>query len=145
MGNDKLMIERIYNAPVEKVWNALTDKEQMKKWYFPQMDAFEPEPGFQTQFNVNNEGKDYLHIWKVGEAVPLKKISYEWKYGSYPGNSLVSFELFPGGKDTKIVLTHAGLDTFKPEDHPELSKENFEKGWTMFIGARLKDFVERSV
>ena len=35
----KIVIERTYNAPVEKVWKAITDKEEMKQWYFD-LDAF---------------------------------------------------------------------------------------------------------
>ncbi len=29
-----VVIERTYNAPVEKVWKALTDVDQMRQWYF---------------------------------------------------------------------------------------------------------------
>ena len=96
----------------------------------------------QTQFDVDNNGVAYTHIWKVTEVVPLKKISYEWKYGSYPGNSLVSFELFPEGNETRIKLTHEKLDTFLPAVNPALAKENFIQGWTRFIGTNLKEFVE---
>ena len=59
----------------------------MKQWYFSALDDFKPE-GIQTQFNVRNGNKDYLHIWKVAEVKPGKRISYEWNFGGYPGNSL---------------------------------------------------------
>ncbi|HKB45981.1 MAG TPA: SRPBCC domain-containing protein [Chitinophagaceae bacterium] len=72
--NTPLVFERIFNAPAEKVWKALTDLNQMKQWYFPQLENFKPEEGFETQFNVHNEGKDYLHIWKIKKVIPLKKI-----------------------------------------------------------------------
>jgi len=29
-----LIIQRTYEAPIEKVWEALTNKDQMKQWYF---------------------------------------------------------------------------------------------------------------
>ncbi len=92
--NTPLVFERIFNAPAEKVWKAITDLNQMKQWYFPQLENFKHEEGFETQFNVHHEGKDYLHIWKIKEIIPLKKISVEWKYDGYPGNSIVSFEIF---------------------------------------------------
>ena len=123
-----LVIERTFNAPAEKIWKAITDLSQMKQWYFPQLEQFKPEKDFETQFNVHHEGKDFLHIWKIKEVVPMKKISVEWKYGGYPGNSLVSFELFPQGNKTKLKLTHEGIETFIPAEHPELAKENFEQG-----------------
>lgn len=31
-----LVIERVFHAPVEKVWKAWTDPEQIKKWHDPQ-------------------------------------------------------------------------------------------------------------
>jgi hypothetical protein len=73
----------------------------------------------------------------------FKKISVEWKYGGYPGNSLVSFELFAQGDKTKLVLTHEGIETFNPERYPELAKQNFVAGWTQFMDKELKEFLER--
>jgi len=32
--NEPIVIERTYNAQIEKVWNAITNREQMKQWYF---------------------------------------------------------------------------------------------------------------
>ncbi len=144
MDQDTITIERTYDAPLERVWRAITEHAQMKRWYMADLMEFRPEPGFQTQFDVHHEGKDYLHIWKVTEVIPHKKISYEWKYGGYPGNSLVTFELSAEGKRTRVTLTHSGLETFFPDQHPELSKENFLAGWTQLIGTSLKEFTERS-
>jgi uncharacterized protein YndB with AHSA1/START domain len=136
-------IERIFNAPVEKVWNAITDINQMKLWYFPQLQDFKPEKGFETQFNVHHEGRDFLHLWKVKEVMPLKKISIEWKYAGYPGNSLVSFEIFPEANKTRLVLTHEGIESFMPAKYPELAKKNFAEGWSAFMDKELKEFLER--
>ena len=75
----------------------------MKQWYFPQPEAFQAEKGFETKFNVHHEGKDYLHIWKITDVAPGKKISLEWKYAGYPRNSLVSFGYFRRNK-TRLDL-----------------------------------------
>jgi len=34
MNREPLVIERTYNTTVEKVWKAITDKDEMKHWYF---------------------------------------------------------------------------------------------------------------
>ncbi|HEV8507163.1 MAG TPA: SRPBCC family protein [Chitinophagaceae bacterium] len=136
-------IKRIFNAPVENVWKAITDINQMRVWYFPQLENFKPEKGFETQFNVHHEGKDFMHLWKVKEVMPLKKISIEWKYAGYPGSSLVSFELFPEGNRTRLVLTHEGVESFMPAKYPELAKKNFIEGWTAFMDKELKEFLEK--
>lgn len=140
MDNDKLVIERSYNAPAEKIWKALTDIAQMRQWYFPELEDFKPEAGFETKFSVACDGEEFLHVWKVTEAIPMKKIAYEWRFEGYPGNSLLSFELFPDGEKTKLILTHSGLNSFQPEKFPAMSKSNFNEGWTHFVGA-LEEFV----
>lgn len=136
-----VIVERTLNAPIEAVWLAITDLKQMQQWYFPMLESFKPEVGFETQFNIRMDEKDYLHIWKITEVVPGKKIAYSWKFGGFPGDSLLTFELFAEGNRTRIKLTHSGLETFEPGTHPELVRGNFAKGWTHF-GDAVKQFVE---
>jgi len=31
---EPLVIERTFNAPIARVWKALTDAEEMRRWYF---------------------------------------------------------------------------------------------------------------
>jgi len=140
--NERIVVERNYHAPIKTVWEAITDVEKMRRWYFPSLDEFAPEPGFETRFDVGHDDKLFVHIWKVKEVEPLKKISYEWKFGGYPGDSVVLWELFPDGEGTRIILTHTGVETFRGDLHPYLAAGNFVTGWTDFIGIRLRDFVE---
>ena len=140
MKSEPFVIERIYNAPIEKVWKALTDKDQMKQWYFD-LDSFKPEVGFEFQFEGGSESKRYLHICKITEVIPGKKLSYSWRYDGYEGNSYVTFELFAEGDKTRLQLRHEGLDTF-PMNNPDFAKQSFAGGWTHIIGSSLKDFVE---
>lgn len=142
MKEEPFVIERILNAPVEKVWNAITDKEQMKKWYFDIPD-FKPEKDAEFQFSGGSEAKQYLHLCKIKEADINRKLSYSWLYQDYPGNSIVTFELFPEGDQTRIKLTHEGLETF-PKNNPDFAKESFAGGWTYIIGSSLKEFVEKT-
>lgn len=142
MQPDTIHIEQTFPVSSRQVWQAITDPAQMKQWYFPMMEDFRPEPGFTTQFDVVMEDKRYPHFWKVTAVEPGKKISYEWRYGGYPGNSLLTMELFPEGTATRLVLTHEKLDSFRPGLHPELAKENFILGWTNFIQKALVAYLE---
>ncbi len=139
--NEPLVIEDTYNAPIEKVWKAITDNDQMKKWYF-NLAAFKPEVGFEFTFIAESEGIKYVHLCKITEVVPDKKIAYTWRYDSFPGNSEVTWELFPEGDKTKIKLTHTGLETF-PQNNKDFTKASFTGGWTHFVGSALKNFVEQ--
>ncbi|HET6767454.1 MAG TPA: SRPBCC family protein [Chitinophagaceae bacterium] len=142
--DDVIVIERSYNAPIEKVWKAITDKDEMKKWYFD-LSAFKPEPGFEFQFyGVGKQGQKFLHLCKVIEVINQKKLTYSWGYDGYGGNSFVTFELFPEGSKTRLKLSHKGLETFPATAHNDFAKENFMEGWTHIIGTGLKEYVEKA-
>ena len=142
MKQEPFVIERTLNAPIEKVWRAITDKDQMKQWYFDLAD-FKPEPGFEFQFVGGKDDRSYLHLCKITEVIPQKRLQYSWRYDGYEGISFVTFELFAEGNKTRLVLTHEGLETF-PETNKDFAKENFAAGWTDIIGRSLKEFVEKA-
>ena len=143
MKSEPFVIERTYNAPIEKVWQAITDKQAMKQWYFD-LKEFKPEVGFEFQFEGGPDDKTYLHFCKVTEVVSGRKLTYSWRYDGYEGNSFVTWELFPEGHKTRLKLTHAGLETFPPSN-PDLDKKNFVAGWTDIVGESLKKFLEEPV
>ena len=142
MKKQAVTIERIYNAPVEKVWKAISDKNEMKKWYFD-LAEFKAEVGFEFRFTGGpNDGKQYLHICVITEVIPNKKLTYSWRFDGYPGNSFVTFELFPENGKTKLKFSHTGLETFAESKNPDLDAKNFAEGWNHIIGTALKEFVE---
>ena len=61
MKNEPVIIERTYKASIERVWKAITDKDQMKQWHFD-LAEFKPEVGFKFQFYGGDEKKQYLHL-----------------------------------------------------------------------------------
>ncbi len=135
---EAVVIERTFNAPIARVWKALTDVEEMRQWYFD-LKEFTPEVGFEFEFVVEHEGMKYHHLCKVTEVIPQKKIAYTWRYKGEPGDSLVTFELSADGNKTKLRLTHEGLETFPKT--PAYARKNFEAGWTG-IGTELEQFLE---
>lgn len=137
---EPVVVECTFNAPVARVWQALTDVDQMREWYFD-LKEFKPEVGFEFEFVVEHEGDNYHHLCKVTEVIPQKKTAYTWCYKSEPGDSLVTFELFAEGDKTRVKVTHTGIETF-PQT-PAYARKNFEAGWTAIIGTELKQFVER--
>ena len=140
MKNNPFVIERVYDAPVEKVWKAITDKEAMKQWYFD-IAEFKAEPGFEFQFTGGAEDRTYVHLCKVIAVEQNKKLSYSWTYDGYEGYSVVTLELTPEGNKTKLRLTHEGLESF-PAHIADFARSNFEQGWTEIIGKLLKNHVE---
>lgn len=142
MKAEPIVLERTLNAPVSRVWDALTNNAKMKKWYFDIAD-FKPEIGFEFQFYGSKDDTRYLHLCKITELIPEKKLTYTWKYENFPGESSVSFELFEEAEKTRLQLTHTGLESFVT-DNPDFAPSSFNAGWTHIIGTSFKSFVEES-
>lgn len=142
MENKSFIIERTYNAPAEKVWKAITDKDDMKKWYFD-LPEFKPEVGFEFRFYGGApDGKQFLHVCRITEVIPGKKLKHTWTYPEeFDVVSYVTFELTPEGNQTKVTLTHEGIGDFP--QNKDFARHNFEAGWTDIIGNSLKEFVEK--
>jgi len=141
MNTEPFIIEITFKAPVSKVWNAITDKDEMKKWYFD-LKEFKSEVGFEFSFYGGEPGKkQYLHLCKISEVIEGKKLTHSWKFEEYEGESYISWELFDEGENTRIKLTHSGLHTF-PADNPDLKRKNFAAGWTSILGSSLKGYLE---
>jgi uncharacterized protein YndB with AHSA1/START domain len=142
MANAPFVIEKTFNAPTKKVWKAITDKDEMKHWYF-NIAEFKLEIGFEFQFLAGKDAnKQYLHVCKITEIVEKKKLTYSWRFEGYEGISFLTFELFEEGNKTRLKLTHKGLETF-PAGNPDFAKENFVAGWNYIIGTSLKELLER--
>lgn len=145
MKNEPLVMERTYDAPVEKVWSALTDPVKMKQWYFDIPD-FKAEVGSEFSFISGGDsgcdsGGGYVHKCKVTRAIPNEVIAYTWTYPEIGGESEVSFELFDENGKTRLLLTHKGLETFQT-DNKDFKRESFNGGWTYFSGA-LGEFLAK--
>ena len=141
--DDLIIFEQTFNASLESVWNAITDVNLMRKWYFNNIPDFEATVGCTTQFDVTNGDRNFLHQWKVTEVIPLKKLKYEWTFEGYKGRSTTLFELFAKENSTMLILNVEVLEDF-PDDIPEFRRESCIGGWNYFINGRLKDFLSAS-
>lgn len=141
--NQPVLVERVFDAPINTVWQAITDKDHMQQWYFI-LDEFKPEMGFQFTFSGRGQqGEEYLHLCTITDLMEPNRLQYSWKYKNHPGYSLVTFELFETGNQTRLILSHHGLETF-PQDKPDFSRNSFKEGWNEIINNSLKGFLEKN-
>ena len=136
-----VIVEQEFNTSIEDLWTAITHPDHMREWFFENIPAFEAKEGFSTHFNVQTQDRDFLHLWEITELIPGKKIRYNWKYGGYPGDSFVTFELFEREDKTLLRLTHDVTEDF-PEDIPEFSRESCLNGWNYFIKESLDSYMK---
>ena len=134
-----VVVEQIINAPISKVWNAISDLTEMHAWFFEEIESFEPTAGFETQFQIEHEGKTYLHQWKIIEVEPGKRIVYDWQYEHCEGQGKVEWDLVATEVGTKLTLTNSVVESF-PDDDPAFTRESCEGGW-QFLLERLTEHL----
>jgi uncharacterized protein YndB with AHSA1/START domain len=139
---DPFVIERVYNAPVSSVWEALTDKEALKQWSFDIPD-FEPLEDYEFTFKGENESRVYVHFCRITEVVERRRLSYSWRYENVNGISHVTWELFPEGGGTRLRLTHEGLERFAHAG-PDFARSNFVGGWGYYFDKALSAYLEKA-
>lgn len=140
--DEPIVVEQTFNRSCDKVWKAITEADEMRQWFFDNIPAFKAEAGFETQFTVHNEGRDFLHLWKVTDVVPGKKLEYDWRFEGYAGDGFSRFELFEQADSTKLRLTFQARESF-PQDVPEFKRESGVAGWDYFIRTSLKAYLEK--
>ncbi len=141
---EPIVVAQTYDVPMNVVWEAITDKDQMRQWFFEQIEDFQPQVGFETQFDVEFEDQCFRHLWKVTEVDPGKRIAYRWQYEGYPGDSTVIWELAETPEGANLKITHKGQETF-PQDNPIFSRENGQAGWEYFLNESLSDYLSKQV
>jgi uncharacterized protein YndB with AHSA1/START domain len=125
------------NAPIEKVWTALTDHKQFGMWF--RVDLETPfrtgqvtfgkltYPGheglpFWALVEVIEEPHRFCFIWPVDETVGPDDPELEHKV------TRVEFTLQPDGKRTKLKLRESGFENL-PRDKRLQAFRNNQGGW----------------
>jgi uncharacterized protein YndB with AHSA1/START domain len=135
----KVEITQVFDAPVQKVWEAWTDIEQMKMWSAPEgmyVPSFEGDltVGSSYKLQMQSDGSDPQIPQDAGGVVsgtylevdPPHKLSYTWLWeGDDEVNRTIVTLLFKevGSAQTELTLIHSGFTS-------EESQENHRGGWT---------------
>lgn len=142
MEDSAVIVEAIYPAPLSKVWQAITDKEQMKEWYFT-IEDFVLKEGAVFNFSVSEGEKLYRHRCVITEVVPNKRFQHTWTHPDQSkGESIVTWSLELVRDDAKVTLTHEGIETFS-DGGPDFKRENYLAGWTEILKTELRQFLEK--
>lgn len=140
--SEPVKVDKTFQIVASRLWKILTDESEMKKWYFD-IPGFRAEEGYEFRFYGGPEERRYLHICQILEVIPEHKLSYSWRYDGFNGMSVVTFELEEENGNTKLCLTHEGIETF-PQDNLDFNKVNFESGWTQIIQGSLSEYIEKN-
>jgi uncharacterized protein YndB with AHSA1/START domain len=134
------IVRRIKASPA-KVYAAITQPEQMLRWWGPdagptlRVEA-DVRPGgrFSIVFRLLN-GEEHNPTGVYREVLPEKKLVFTWEWPGMPEReSLVTFLLTPFDGGTELTLIHEQL----PDEE---AQQSHERGWsgllhklTIFLG-----------
>ncbi|TAL29651.1 MAG: SRPBCC domain-containing protein [Spirochaetes bacterium] len=143
-----LVIERIFDAPRERVWKAWTDAESAKRWWGPKDFT---APFSRIDFRVGGtyllcmrapDGKDYWSTGVYKEIEPMERIVATDSFADEKGNvvSAAHYGMSPDfplelevtvtfedrGDKTAFTLHHAGLP-------PEENLDDMRTGWNQSL------------
>jgi uncharacterized protein YndB with AHSA1/START domain len=131
MSNDlKVEISQVFDAPVEKIFRAWVDPEQMKQWYSPEgMSTSEAvsEMKKEGHYSVTMEMANNQQFKVSGqylEYVEPEKLVFSWDGASVEGKLSQVTVLFKslGENKTEVTLIHTGFAS-------EESKARHQDGW----------------
>jgi len=139
----ELVIYRVFDIPIDKVWKALTEPEEFKKWWGPKgftCSSSEMEARVGAKYLNCMKGPDEKEYWSTGtvkEVEPQKKLVVTDSFsddkgniklasdynmpGNWPKELLITFELEEADGATKLRLQHEGV--------PDEMHDECRKGW----------------
>lgn len=136
--------EIVIDAPVARVWAALTEAGQIAGWFGDRAEI-DLRPGGAAAFHWNEHG---THLATVERVEPMTGFAYRWAHAvdepPREGNStLVEFTLQPEGSGTRLRVVESGFDTLAGTDvdrarHIEMNTQ----GWRDEL-AELQAYAQR--
>jgi len=148
VGTDAIRLVRTLDAPVDTVWRYLTDPELRRQWFAA--GPIEPRVGGTLDLvfdhdHLSDDDVPYPERYaQYKGAVSHEKVvrfeaphvfAFTFEGG---GPSVVTFELFPEGERTRLVLTHSGIED-------PVNFVNFGGGWHSHLAVLQAKLAGRGV
>lgn len=146
---DRIEKSVVLNAPLERVWNAVTESRQFGTWFGADIES-DFRPGVtvgatmsatQVDEKVAEEQKPYAglrFVMLIERVEPMRLFSFRWHPHELPAEAdpseepttLVSFafEAVEGG--TRLTITESGFEDIPIERRRSAFEAN-EEGWTV--------------
>ena len=144
---DAIRLERTLDAPVETVWRYLTEAELRQQWFMGGTDA-RPDSEFELlndHDNLSDDDVPYPETYAEfkgktwNESVirfdPPRLLETTFQGGK---NGNVTYELFPEGAKTRLVLTHSGIVS-------PVGAQDFGSGWNSHLTVLEERLAGRGV
>lgn len=129
-------VERLVEAPVRRVWRALTDPAELAAWYWPPSFGtevvLEPVAGGSFRIASTRVGMAAVGHVVAAEAPRLLELAWRWEGEELETTAVVALTA-EGSERTLVAVEHAGFPT-------EETASEHATGWSDCL-ARLPGFL----
>lgn len=136
------------NAPLERVWRAISDHREFGEWFKVTLDqpfvAGQPSTG-----HISFRGNQIAWNADVVAIEPPHRLAFRWRpyaidpevdYSAEP-KTLVEFTLAKDGAGTGLTVVETGFDAIPAHRRAEAYRMN-DQGWGKQV-ENVRDYVER--
>ncbi|MBS1771569.1 MAG: SRPBCC domain-containing protein [Bacteroidetes bacterium] len=137
---EQIKIEQFIEAPVDKVWLAITDCNLISEWLMET--NFKPEIGYKCYFKMPAmPGFDGNIQCEVIDVVENKLLVYTWQGGWMKQPTTVRFTLQPKDDGTLLLLEHFGFEGILGN----LLKRMMSGGWGKKIRTIIPSLIKQKL
>ena len=131
---EALEVRRTFAAPRERVFQAWTAPEELKRWAGPgpmtaPVAEVDLRVGGRYRIHMRDpQGTEHRVIGEYREVDPPRRLVYTWTWETNPlvTDSIVTVEFHERGASTEVVLRHEGLPSVE-------SRDRHSSGWTQCL------------
>ena len=140
-GDREIRIERTFNAPLERVWRAMTEPELIAQWWGRGnrlvVERYEFVPGGHWRFVEHAHGEAHGFEGRFGEITPMQRVARTFEWDGMPAHTaletgtledlgdgrtkLVSVSLFMTSQDRDGMVS-SGMESGVNESYAALDR-----------------------
>jgi len=129
-------------AAVDKVWEALTDPDLIKRYMFGTTVTSDWEEGSRISWEGEWQGKHYKDKGKILELIPRKRLQYS-HFSPLDGSDDVPENYHIVTIDLAQKDDHTVVSLKQDNNHTEEAKQHSERNWKMMLDS-LKKLLEET-
>jgi uncharacterized protein YndB with AHSA1/START domain len=130
-GDREIRIERIFNAPPQRVWQAMTDPELVAEWWGRGnklvVERMEVQPGGHWRFVEHSPDGIHGFEGRFSEVTPPKRIVQTFEWDGMPGHVALETATLEDLGDGRTLLVNTSL-FMTAEDRDGMMQSGMEGG-----------------
>ena len=149
MVEDSIVRETVVAAPVQRVWEVLTQAEYVGRWFGADKAELDLRPGGSFVMTWAEHGVGLARVERVEEPAPSSPGLFSFRWAVEPGlepkpgeETLVEFTLAEKGDGTLLRVVESGFSKLhRPAEKQEWHRERNVDGWRQVLEAVAGHFT----